>query len=43
MGKVRVDDTWWRVQGADLPRGTKVKVIGVEGVILKIKTVESAE
>lgn len=38
-GKVRVDDTTWRVQGEDLPVGTKVKVIGVDGTVLKVEKV----
>ncbi len=36
-GKVRVDDTTWRVEGQDLPEGTKVKVIGVDGTVLKVE------
>jgi membrane protein implicated in regulation of membrane protease activity len=38
-GKVRVDDTTWRVQGEDLPLGTKVKVVGVDGTVLKVEKV----
>jgi inner membrane protein len=37
MGKVRVEDTTWRVQGPDLPVGTKVRVVDVDGVILKVE------
>lgn len=36
-GKVRVDDSQWVVEGPDMEIGTKVKVIGVEGVILKVE------
>jgi len=36
LGKVKVDDTTWRIEGPDLPVGSKIKVIGVDGVILKI-------
>lgn len=39
-GKVEVDDSTWRVKGPDLPAGTRVRVIGVDGVIF---IVESAE
>tara|TARA_R110002110_G_scaffold415044_2_gene647660 strand:+ start:2343 stop:2795 length:453 start_codon:yes stop_codon:yes gene_type:complete len=39
-GKVRVGDTLWRVQGADLPIGNKVTVIDVDGVILVVKKAE---
>lgn len=40
-GKISVDDTVWRVQGPDLPKGAKVRVEGVEsGVILLVKPAE---
>jgi inner membrane protein len=35
-GKIQVDDSFWKVEGPDLPVGTKIKVIGVDGVILKV-------
>lgn len=37
IGKVRVGDGWWRAQGPDLPAGERVKVVGVEGTILKVE------
>jgi membrane protein implicated in regulation of membrane protease activity len=40
VGKVEVDDSTWRVKGADLPAGTRVRVIGVDGVVF---IVESAD
>lgn len=36
-GRVRVDDTIWSVEGEDLPKGTRVQVVGVDGTILKVK------
>ena len=36
-GTVRIDDTVWRVGGADCPAGTRVEVIGVDGNILEVK------
>lgn len=36
-GKVKVEDTVWRVQGEDLPVGTKVRVVGVDGVLLQVE------
>jgi membrane protein implicated in regulation of membrane protease activity len=36
-GKARIDDTVWRVEGADLPAGTQIKVTGVDGSILKVE------
>jgi membrane protein implicated in regulation of membrane protease activity len=38
-GKVHVDDSFWRIEGPDLPAGTSVKVIGVDGVVLKVAKV----
>ncbi len=35
-GKVRVDDTTWKVEGPDVPAGTRVEVTGVDGVILRV-------
>jgi membrane protein implicated in regulation of membrane protease activity len=37
IGRVRVDDSLWRVQGPELEQGTQVKVIGVNGTILKVQ------
>lgn len=39
-GKIRVDDTTWKVQGSDCPAGSKVKVAGVDGVVLLVEVVE---
>jgi membrane protein implicated in regulation of membrane protease activity len=36
-GKARIDDTVWRVEGSDLPAGTQIKVVGVDGAILKVR------
>lgn len=37
-GKIRVDDSSWQVEGEDLPVGTVVEVIGVDGVILQVRS-----
>ncbi len=39
-GKVKVGDTIWRVQGKDLPEGSKVKVIATDGVTLLVEKSE---
>jgi inner membrane protein len=39
-GVIRVDDSTWRVTGTDLPTGTKVRVVGVDGVILKVEALQ---
>ncbi|MBF0188782.1 MAG: NfeD family protein [Magnetococcales bacterium] len=36
-GRVRVGDTLWRVEGKDLPAGTTVRVVGVEGASLQVE------
>ncbi|HRJ51933.1 MAG TPA: NfeD family protein [Candidatus Thiothrix moscowensis] len=36
-GAMRVGDTAWRVRGADLPAGTRVRVTGVDGVIFTVE------
>lgn len=36
-GKIRVDDTSWRISGDDTPAGTTIEVTGVDGVILEVK------
>ena len=36
-GKIHVDDTMWKVDGEDLPAGTKVRVTGVAGTVLTVE------
>jgi membrane protein implicated in regulation of membrane protease activity len=36
-GKIRVDDSTWRVEGEDSEPGTRVRVTEAEGVILKVE------
>jgi hypothetical protein len=40
MGKIRIDDSIWRVHGEDCPAGTRIRVCDVEGVILKVDRVD---
>ena len=40
-GKVTVDDSTWRVKGPDLPAGTSIKVVGVDGVIFAVEAADS--
>ncbi len=37
MGKIKVDDSTWRVSGSDQPAGTTVKVISVDGSIFQVE------
>ncbi len=35
-GKIHVDDSTWKVHGQDCPAGSRVKVTGVDGTILRV-------
>lgn len=37
VGKIKVGDATWKVAGADLPAGTRVKVVAAEGTILRVE------
>lgn len=37
VGKVRVDDTTWKIEGPDLPAGEKIRVTAVDGVVLRVE------
>ena len=37
QGKIHVDDSTWKIEGEDLPAGTKVKVTGADGTVLKVE------
>jgi membrane protein implicated in regulation of membrane protease activity len=39
VGKLYVDDTTWRISGADQPAGRKVQVTGVDGTTLRVEAV----
>ena len=36
-GKIRVDDSSWKVSGEDCEANTRVKVVSVDGTILKVE------
>ncbi|MEO8315214.1 MAG: NfeD family protein [Pseudomonadota bacterium] len=38
-GKIQVGDTVWLVQGSDAPLGSRVRVIGVNGTVLRVDNV----
>lgn len=37
VGKLKVDDGTWKIEGSDLPAGTPVTVVGIEGTILRVE------
>jgi hypothetical protein len=40
-GRVKVGGSYWTVGGPDLPAGSKVKVVGVDGAMLKVEPAEA--
>ncbi len=40
QGKIRIDDSIWKVKGIDCPVGTRVKVIGAESIVLLVESVD---
>jgi membrane protein implicated in regulation of membrane protease activity len=38
-GLAKVGDSAWKVQGKDLPKGTRVRIIAVDGIFFKVKAV----
>ena len=40
IGKLRVDDSTWKIEGADCPAGSKVKVVGIENTVLKVEAAQ---
>ncbi|MBM4207665.1 MAG: NfeD family protein [Gammaproteobacteria bacterium] len=40
QGKIKVDDTIWKVHGADCDLTAKVKVVGVKGTVFEVKIVD---
>ena len=40
LGKIKVDDSTWKIAGMDVPEGTIVRVVSVEGAMLKVETVK---
>jgi len=39
-GKIKVDDSTWRVKGEDMPVGTQVKAIGVDGIVFEVEMIK---
>jgi inner membrane protein len=39
-GAIKVDDSVWRAAGPDMPAGRQVKVVGIDGSILKVEAAD---
>lgn len=37
VGKLRVDDSQWRIAGPDLPEGSQVRVVKADGATLRVE------
>jgi hypothetical protein len=42
VGKIKVDDSIWKVMGEDMDKGGKVKVVGVDGTVFKVEAVPAS-
>ncbi len=40
QGKIRVDDSTWKIRGVDCEAGTKVRVVGADSVVLIVEKFE---
>jgi len=40
IGKIRVDDSIWKIEGADCPAGSKVKVVGIDNTVLRVEAAQ---
>jgi hypothetical protein len=41
-GSIHSGDTIWRVEGPPLPKGARIKVVGVDGSVLKVEPADGA-
>lgn len=39
-GSIKVDDSVWRAEGPELPAGRRVKVVGVDGAVLRVEAAD---
>ncbi len=42
-GTIPIDDTVWRITGADVPAGSRVKVVRVEGTALHVELIRDQQ
>ncbi len=40
-GRLRLGDTTWKIVGPDLPTGTRVRIVGVDGIALMVEKIEA--
>jgi membrane protein implicated in regulation of membrane protease activity len=37
-GSIHSGDTIWRVEGPELPKGARIKVVGADGTLLQVES-----
>ncbi|WP_435685648.1 NfeD family protein [Sedimenticola selenatireducens] len=42
QGKIKVDDSIWKIRGDDCLAGSRVKVVGVDGVVLLVMVLQDS-
>jgi membrane protein implicated in regulation of membrane protease activity len=42
-GRIKLDDTWWRIEGADAPIGARVEVISAAAQLLHVRLITPVE
>jgi membrane protein implicated in regulation of membrane protease activity len=42
-GSVKIGDSIWRVEGPELPKGARVRILGADGTVLKVTSAGAAE
>ncbi|MBF0460785.1 MAG: NfeD family protein [Magnetococcales bacterium] len=42
-GRIRVDDSSWKVVGEDAPLGAQIRVVGVDGTLLQVALVTTTD
>ena len=40
IGKIRLDDSTWKVQGPDCPAGSKIRIIALNNVVFTVELVD---
>lgn len=40
IGKIRLDDSTWKVQGPDCPAGTRIRITGLNNVVFTIERLD---
>jgi membrane protein implicated in regulation of membrane protease activity len=40
QGKIRLDDSTWKIEGQDCPIGSKVKIVGLNNVVFQVEVLD---